>query len=167
MPRSAKPSICPLFSLLVSSSCHCSLLGFVCLLFPPTLVFCCVVPWIQRDNSGFQQKYLLSEKNFLLQFWVIFCPSKPIQNYMEKTPCAHAWFPCNYRKVVSSRPVYYSILELFGQRLQYISLLKILGSATNQDSLLLPTLRYIFLTFFLLRIAIKEQNFKVGKVCPF
>ena len=46
MPRSAKPSICPLFSLLVSSSCHCSLLGFVCLLFSPTLVFCCIVPWM-------------------------------------------------------------------------------------------------------------------------
>ena len=27
-----------------------------------------------------------------------------------------------YRKVASSRPVYYSILELFGQRPQYISI---------------------------------------------
>ena len=29
---------------------------------------------------------------------------------------------CDYRKVASSRPVYYSILELFGQRSQYISI---------------------------------------------
>ena len=55
----------------------------------------------------------------------------------------------SYRKVASSRLVYYSILELFGQRSQYIAsnfpfigLLKILGSATNRDSLLLATLRY-------------------------
>ena len=66
MPRSAKPSICPLFSLLVSSSCHCSLLGFVCLLFPPTLVFCCLVSWIQNDNFGFQQNFMLSGKNFFV-----------------------------------------------------------------------------------------------------
>ena len=54
----------------------------------------------------------------------------------------------NYRKVASSRPVYYSILELLGQRSQhgsnfpFISLLKILGCTINRDSLLLATLHY-------------------------
>ena len=52
-----------------------------------------------------------------------------------------------YRKVASSTPVYYSILNSFVQRSQYISIkfplhLKILKCATNQDSLLLATLRY-------------------------
>ena len=54
----------------------------------------------------------------------------------------------NYRKVASSRPVYYSILETFGQRSQYIGIkfplhkhLKVLGCAFNQDNLLLTTLR--------------------------
>ena len=53
-----------------------------------------------------------------------------------------------YCKVGSSRPVYYSISERFGQRSQYISiqflLLKILKcAATNQDNLLPATLRYV------------------------
>ena len=51
-----------------------------------------------------------------------------------------------YCKVPSSRPGYYSMLYLFGQRSQYISikfaLHKILKCATNRDSLLLATLRY-------------------------
>ena len=54
-----------------------------------------------------------------------------------------------YRKVVSSRPGYYSILDPFGQRSQYINIkfplqnrLKVLGCATNQDVLLLTTLLY-------------------------
>ena len=52
-----------------------------------------------------------------------------------------------YSKVASSRPVYYSILNSFGQRSQYISIkfpfinsLKIL-KFTNRDSLLFGTLR--------------------------
>ena len=54
-----------------------------------------------------------------------------------------------YRKVASSGPVYYSILDHFVQRLQYISIkiplpsLKILEFATNRDSLLLATLQYV------------------------
>ena len=54
-----------------------------------------------------------------------------------------------YCKVASSRPVYCSILELFGQRLHYISIkfffisvLKIIRCATNWDVLLLATLLY-------------------------
>ena len=57
----------------------------------------------------------------------------------------------NYHKVASSRSVYYSIFELFDQRSQYISinfplisLLKILGCATDQDSLLIATLRQVY-----------------------
>ena len=54
-----------------------------------------------------------------------------------------------YRKVSSSWPTYYSILDPFGQRSQYISIkfpfinsLKILGCATNRDMLLLTFLLY-------------------------
>ena len=63
---------------------------------------------------------------------------------------AHHLELLEYRKVASSRPVYYSILNSFGQRSQYISIifslinsLKILKCATNQESLLLATLRYV------------------------
>ena len=43
---------------------------------------------------------------------------------------------------VKLRAVYYSILELFGQRSQYISIkFKILGRAIERDSLLLATLQ--------------------------
>ena len=51
----------------------------------------------------------------------------------------------SYRKVASSRPVYYSILNFFGQRSHYpfINSLKILECSTNRDSLLLATLRYM------------------------
>ena len=64
----------------------------------------------------------------------------------------------NYRKVTSSRPVHYSILNSFGQRSQYlctlasifpfISSLKILKRATTRDSLLFVTLRYIFFSLY-------------------
>ena len=46
---------------------------------------------------------------------------------------------CTYCKVASSRPIYYSILELF----PFISLLKILGCTTKRESLLLATLWYL------------------------
>ena len=60
------------------------------------------------------------------------------------------WNVFKYRKVTSSKPVYYSILNSLGQRSQYISIkfplhnsLKITKCATNQDRLvLLATLRY-------------------------
>ena len=57
-----------------------------------------------------------------------------------------------YRKVASSRPVFCFILNSFGERLNstyasnfpLINSLKILKYATNRDSLLLATLRYVF-----------------------
>ena len=55
-----------------------------------------------------------------------------------------------YRKVESSRPVYYSILELFSQRSQYISIKFPLHKPSEnlkmccyRDRLLLATLRYM------------------------
>jgi hypothetical protein len=70
----------------------------------------------------------------------------------------------NYRKVASSRPVYYSILELYGQRSQYISIkfplhkpLKIWKCATNRDRLLLATLRYAW------RVIIRVESCKVDR----
>ena len=57
-----------------------------------------------------------------------------------------------YRKVASSRPVYYSILNSFGQRASnfpFINSLKILKCATNQDNLMLATLWYVIFYFFL------------------
>jgi hypothetical protein len=51
------------------------------------------------------------------------------------------YFQFTYRKVASSRPVYYSILELFGQ-----SLLKIWKRATNRDRLLFATIWYLVVT---------------------
>ena len=47
--------------------------------------------------------------------------------------------PRKYRKVASSRPVYYSILNSFGQ-IPY----NLHKCATNQDSLLLATLQYVY-----------------------
>ena len=59
-----------------------------------------------------------------------------------------------YRRVASSRPVYYTILELFGQRSQYISMKFPLHKPSentwkciNRDSLLLATLQYPFFQF--------------------
>ena len=64
-----------------------------------------------------------------------------------------------YRKVASSRPVYYSILYSLGQRAQQLSInfpfhkqSKMLGCPTNQDSLLLVTLQYLILFVTFLRI---------------
>ena len=62
-----------------------------------------------------------------------------------------------YRKVESSRPVYYSIYEHFwgatNQQLLYsrvsIQFLNSLGGATNRDVLLLATLRYMHISVIL------------------
>ena len=55
-----------------------------------------------------------------------------------------------YRKIASSRPVYYSILNSFGQRSRYISIKFRLHKQSenpkmcyNQDRLLLGTLQYV------------------------
>ena len=55
-----------------------------------------------------------------------------------------------YHKVGSSRPDYYSILEMFDERSQFVSIkflfiniLEVLWCATNQDSLLFAILRYV------------------------
>ena len=72
--------------------------------------------------------------------------------HLSNEPLVHIHYvtKCNkYRKVASSRPVYYSILNSLGQRSLYISIkfplhkqsCLMLKCATNRDSLLLLTLR--------------------------
>ena len=75
--------------------------------------------------------------------------SRPVYCHNLGHPKVHI---CIYRKVASSRPVYYSILNSLGQRSQKISIKFPLHKqsenawvwrATNRDSLLLATLRYV------------------------
>ena len=74
--------------------------------------------------------------------------------HLSNEPLVHIHYvtKCNkYRKVASSRTVYYSIFNSLGQRLQYI-IIKfphhkqssfLLRCATNRDNLLLATLRQV------------------------
>ena len=67
--------------------------------------------------------------------------------------------PYTYCKILSSRPVYYSILDSFRSQYKsikffFISSLKIQKCATNRDSLLLATFLYLYkvtnLSYFLI-----------------
>ena len=66
--------------------------------------------------------------------------------FLPVLPCLALQCFNAYCKVANSRPVYYSNLNPLGQRSQYINItiLKMLGCATNQNSLLLVTLQYFF-----------------------
>ena len=74
--------------------------------------------------------------------------------HLSNEPLVHIHYvtKCNkYRKVASSRPVYYSIFNFLSQRSQYISITfplykhscLLLRCATNRDSILLATLRQV------------------------
>ena len=46
------------------------------------IVFCCIVAWIQPDNSGCQQDFLLSENEIIWEYFVVI--AKTIFESFEK-----------------------------------------------------------------------------------
>ena len=116
--------------------------------------YCLVEQWRQAIVIFMLPKWLIwfaKRENLRSLKWLIRSGSKIfffLPSYLIFEPPT-SWNHSKYCKIASSRLVYYSILELFGQRSQYISIkfpphkqpCLMLRCATNRDSLLLLTLR--------------------------